>query len=276
MNEGNYIQVNGSFIPNTEYRISLAETDRFLFSEKIRAVRSSFPFFRESLELIKLKLLIFNQTFPELTENEGAVLKRQMERTLTKNKHFQGSVLTIRFWFFEQKIQYSIQSMKLEIVGYELNTKGLYISAFQEIRKSVSSLSNTSLGSEMYWRIADNQLKDVPTDDFLLLNTDDQIIEAPGSNVYLIKSGIVKGASIQSGAYADISKPMMLNIFYKLKLGYNENNGISEDDLNDADEIILVNAINGIRWVIGYEGKRYFNNTTRKINDLFISTLLVK
>lgn len=273
MNEGNYIQVNGSFTLATEYRISLDETDGFLFSEKIRAIRSSFPFFRESLELIKLKLHIFNQSFAELTANEGAELRRQMERTLTKNKHFHGSVLTIRFWFFEQKLQYSIQSIKLESIGYELNTKGLYISVFQEIRKSVSSLSNTSLGSEMYWKIADNQLKDVSADHFLLLNTDDQIIEAIGSNVYLIKSGMVKGSSIQSGAYADISKPLMLNIFNKLKLGYNENNGITEDDLNEADEILLVNAINGIRWVIGYEGKRYFNNTTRKINDLFISTL---
>ena len=272
MNQGIYIQVNGSFITATEHRISLQESEGFLFSEDIRAVRSSFPFFNESLKLIILKLLIFNQSVPELTQNNGAELKRQMERTLTKNKQFLGSVLTIRFWISEQKVHYSLQCTKLINTGYELNINGLYISVFQNVRKSISSLSNTSLGSEMYWRIADNQLKDGSIDHFLLLNTGDQIIESVRSNVYLIKSGVVKGSSIHHGAYADITKPLMLNIFNKLQLAYTENDGIKEQDLIQADEIFLVNAIDGIQWVVGFEGKRYFNNIIRKINELFISS----
>ena len=274
MNEGNYILVNGSFFPVAEYRFSLKESDGFLFSERIRAVRSAFPFFRETLEMIKQKLMIFNQTFPELNENDGAELKRQMERTLTKNKHFLGSVLSLRFWMSDQKIQYSIQSAKHENAGYGLNDKGLYVAVFDNIRKSVSSLSNTSLGSEINWRIAGNYPKDVASDEFLLLNTDGQIIEAVGSNVYLIKGSMMKGASVYHGAYADISKPLMLTVFNKLKLSYSEKDGITEEDMKEADEIFLVNAIDGIRWVVGFEGKRYFNNTTRKINDLFGRSLL--
>lgn len=273
MNEGNFIQVNGSFLPAAEYRISLQESEGFLFSEKIRSVRTTFPFFRESLEMIKLKLLIFNQSFPDLMEREGAELKRQMERTLTKNKQFLGSVLSIRFWVSGLQINYSLQSTKLENTGFELNNNGLYISVFQNVRKSISSLSNSSTESELYWKIADNHLKTTTFNQFLLLNTDDQIIEAIGSNVYLIKSGLVKGASIHHGAYADITKPLMLNIFNKLQLSYTENFGITEQDLMESDEIFLVNAIDGIRWVVGFEGKRYFNHTIRKINDLFFRSL---
>ncbi len=274
MNEGNFILVNGSFVPTSEYRISLKESEGFLFSEKIRAVRSAFPFYRETLEFIKQKLIIFNHSFPELTESEGAELKRQMERTLTKNKQFLGSVLSIRFWISDQKLQYSIQSAKHENGGYMLNDKGLYVSVLPDIRKSVSSLSNTSLGSEMNWRIAENHPKDVATDEFLLLNIEGQVIEAVKSNVYLIKGRMVKGASIYHGAYADISKALMLNLFIKLKLSYSENDGITEKDLKEADEILLVDAIDGIRWVVGFEGKRYFNNTIRKINELFVRSLI--
>ncbi len=273
MNDGNFIQVNGSFVHADEHRISLNESDEFLFSEKIRAVRSAFPFFSESLEVITLKLQIFNQTFPELTDNDGAGLERQMERTLTKNKQFLGSVLTLRFWISEQIIRYSIQSTKLENSGYELNTNGLYISVFQNVQKSISSLSNLSIGSELYWRIADNHLKTSTFDQFLLLNTDDQIIEAIRSNVFLIKNGMVRGASIHQGAYEDITKPLIVNISGKLKLSYTENDGITEKDLMEADEIFLANAIDGIQWVVGFEGKRYFNHTIRKINDLFIRSL---
>ncbi|MDP2114885.1 MAG: aminotransferase class IV, partial [Bacteroidota bacterium] len=185
-----------------------------------------------------------------------------------------GAVLTIRFWISDQKIQYSIQSAKHENAGYGLNDKGLYVSVFDTIRKSVSSLSNTSLGSELNWRIAGNYPKDVASDEFLLLNTDGQIIEAVGSNVYLIKGRMVKGASIYSGAYADISRTLMLKLFGRLKLSFSESDGITEQELKEADEILLVNAIDGIRWVVGFEGKRYFNNTIRKINELFVSSLV--
>jgi len=273
MNHGNFILVNGSFIPSAEYRISIQESEGLLFAEKFRSVRTTFPFFRPTLEMIRLKLLIFQQSFPELLENDGAELKRQMERTLTKNKHFLGSVLSVRFWFFEQKLQYSIQSTKTDHTSYELNNKGLYISITRDIWKSVSSLSNCSLGSEIYWNIAGIP-NDPSFDELVLLNSDDQIIEALRSNIYLVKSGEVKGASIHHGAYADITKSFLLKIFDTLKISYNETEGLTEQDLKEADEIFLVNALDGIRWVIGFEGKRYFNQTTRKINNLFVKNLV--
>jgi branched-chain amino acid aminotransferase len=108
----------------------------------------------------------------------------------------------------------------------------------------------------------------------VLLNEEDQIIEAPGSNIYVLKSGMIKGASIHHGAYADITKSLLLRIFETLKIPYNETDGLTEQDLNEADEIFLVNALDGIRWIIGFEGKRYFNQTTRKINNLFVKSLI--
>lgn len=273
MTDGNFILVNSAFVPSSQYRLSIKESEEFLFSERIRAIRSSFPFFRESLEMIKLKLLIFNLSFQKLTENDGAGLKRQMEKTLTKNKHFLGSVITVRFWISGQTPQFSIQSEKLENAGYELNVNGLYVSVFQNIRKSISSLSNLQEGSELCWKIAASHLKSTTFDQFLLLNSENHIIEATGSNIYLVKKGTIHGASIDQGAYADIAKPLLQEIFKRLKLPYTENDGITEKELLEADEVFLANAIDGIQWVVGFEGKRYFNHTVRKINDLFISRL---
>jgi len=107
----------------------------------------------------------------------------------------------------------------------------------------------------------------------LILNNKDLVVEAIRSNVYLIKRNTVFGVSMQQGAYADITKPLMLTIFEQLKLSYSENDGITVQNLLDADEILLVDAITGIQWVVGFEGKRYFNNAIRKINDLFVRSL---
>jgi branched-subunit amino acid aminotransferase/4-amino-4-deoxychorismate lyase len=268
MNKGKYILVNGSFIPTEEYQISLADSEALHFSEKIRAIRSSFPFFSETLDLIKLKFFLYNQSFPELTDNNGAALKRQMERILTKNKHFLGAKLTLTFRFSGQTY-YTIQSEKIDQIGYELNEKGLFVEIFKPVKKSISSFSNLSLGSHIFWDIAKSHLKESIAEELLLVNTSDQIIEARESNIYLIKNKTVRGASIEQGAYQDITKPLMLDIFRRLNLEYTDHKGITNTDLYESEELLIVNSLTGIRWVIGFEDKRYFNHTIRKISELF-------
>lgn len=269
MSSGKYTLVNGTFIPTEEFRISREESDAILFTERIRAVRTAFPFFSETLERIKLELLVFNQSFAEFTDLDGKGLKRQLERTLTKNKQFMGAILTIQFRLLNQKIQYIVQSEKLDTADYELNEKGLYIDIFDQVQKPAASLSNLSLGSAVYWSIVRNYLYGAPVDQLLLVNTEDLVIEAPQSNIYLITGDRIRGASCEQGAYLDISQPLLLELFSKLNLNYSENEGITIEDLRKADEIMIVNAIEGIRWVVGFEGKRYFNNTIRKISDSF-------
>jgi branched-chain amino acid aminotransferase len=274
MHTGKYILVNGSFISADEYRISISESDAFLFSEKFRAVRTSFPFFAETLEIIKLKFLIYNQSFPEFTANGGSVLLRQLERTLTKNKLFLGAVFTVTFSCREGKINYRIVSEKYEPSDFELNEKGLFVELFDKLKKPSTSLSSLSIGSEIYWKIARNQIKDTSTDQLLLVNTEDQIIEALESNLYLIKDDQILGASCDQGAFLDISQPFLLSIFRKLQLRYSENEPITIRDIRLADEIMIVNAIDGVKWVVGFEGKRYFNHRIRKISEIFAGKAL--
>jgi branched-subunit amino acid aminotransferase/4-amino-4-deoxychorismate lyase len=274
MNTGKNILVNGTFIPTDEYRISLQESGALLFAEKIRAVRTNFPFFTETLEIIKLKLLIFNHSFPEFTDRDGSGFKRQLERTLTKNKLFLGAVFTITFRCFNDKLHYTIQAEKFEHTDFELNEKGLFVDVFDKIQKPSSSLSNLSLGSEVYWNIARNHLKGSQANQFLLVNQEDNIVEAIEANVYLINGDEIIGASCEHGAYLDISQPLLLDTIGKLNLRYSERDKITLQDIRSAEEIMTVNAIEGIRWIVGFEGKRFFNNTIRKISDIFGKSLL--
>jgi len=274
MNTGKYILKNGSFVNTDDYRITLAESQGTLFSEKFRAVRTAVPFFRETFDLIKLKLLIFNQSFPEFTENDGAGLKRQLERTLTKNKQFLGAVLTLSVSFFDEKLNYTICSEKFPTAGYELNEKGIYAGIFNKIQKPASALSNLSLGSEVFWNISAHHLHEGQSDCFLMVNTHDQIVETPRANVYLVKGKQIRGASVGQGAYRDVTGPVMMRLFKDLNLEYSENEGITIQDIKEAEEIFTVNAIEGIRWIVGFEGKRFFNNTIRKISEAFNQRLI--
>jgi len=268
MSKGKFILVNGSFIPSEDYRISIEESQSAHFSEHFRSVKTSFPFFNETLELIKLKLLLFNAAFPEFTEDEGAGLKRQMERTLTKNKHFLGAKITLTFWFADKNITYTIQSDTVEPASYQLNEKGLFAEVFDKIQKPASSLSTLSLGSTAYWEIAERYQAESSADQFIIIGNSDSILETPGANIYLVWGKIVKGASADDGAYLDVTQSLMLHIFSQLGLEYSEEE-ITPDELKTAEEVFSVNAIQGIRWIIGIGEKRYFNNTTRRISELF-------
>lgn len=269
MNKGKYILIDGSFSRTDDYRISIDEADALHFSEKFRVIRSRMPFFNETLDLIRLKLLYFNQIFTEFTADDGAGLRRQIERTLTKNKHFLGAIVILTFRFVDKKVHYTIQSEKTEPDGYELNIKGLYTEIITPIQKSIASLSSLSLGSEIYWNVAACHLKESTSDELLIINTLGNIIEAPESNLYLIKESQVFGVGTNQGAYEDITKPEMIEIFKQLNLDYSEELTITEEVLREADELMLVNSIKGLRWVIGFEEKRYFNNITRKISEQF-------
>ncbi len=130
MSKGKFILVNGSFVSSGDYSITLEEAEALHVSEQFRVMRSNFPFFDETLEIIKLKLFLLNQPFPEFIDEDGADLKRQMERTLTKNKHFLGAILTVTFRFLNGETIFEIQSESTPSATYDLNEKGLYAEIF--------------------------------------------------------------------------------------------------------------------------------------------------
>jgi branched-chain amino acid aminotransferase len=47
---------------------------------------------------------------------------------------------------------------------------------------------------------------------------------------------------------------------------------VSEKDLELADELLLTNAVAGIRWVLGCGKKRYFHRTADRLTALLNET----
>jgi branched-chain amino acid aminotransferase len=125
------------------------------------------------------------------------------------------------------------------------------------------------MGSEIYWKIAENQILNQTADLLIILNSNDQLVETPFSNIYIINGESVRSPGSQHGACVDVTRRYLLEIFKKLNLNFSDADGIFVEDLNDAEEAFVVNSVEGIRWIAGFESKRYFNNTTRKISELF-------
>jgi branched-chain amino acid aminotransferase len=100
-------------------------------------------------------------------------------------------------------------------------------------------------------------------DDCLILNDRGNPIESISSNLFIVKNNTLLTPSIESGAVAGIMREQLIETALKLNITVYDDCLLTSDDLLEADEIFLSNAINGIRWVVAFKDRRYFNKTSR-------------
>lgn len=262
-----FILKNEKFFIAEERLFQFSDFDTFLFSEKFRAIRNNFPFYQETVSLILLKFRIFNQPVPELLIGNGHELKRQMERLLVKSKLFKSAVVTVHFFMNKEDVDYILSVEAMDITEFELNKKGLLVDVFDKMPKAVSGLSNLSFGSESLWKVAQTHLRGSGFDDFLIINSNEKIIEGISKKLFLMKGSQLAGVSVTAGAFMDVAGDIIPVIAEKAGLSYAENDGFSEDELFDADELFLLDSINGIHWILGFREKRYYSIKTRQMND---------
>ncbi len=262
-----FVLYNGDFFPSEEVLFSGNIFNQFIFSEKIRAVKTHLPFWEEHLRLWEFKFKLFGLPIPKFL-NE---LKRQIERTLTKNKLFQNAEISLTFLNQPECIGYLIAAKEFSIPNF--NTNGINIDLFDKVPKAISPLSSIKEGSEPYWKIIHGQ-QDLKYE-FLVTNTSNCILESPGKNIFIIKGTEIFTPSPSTGAYVDISKKLVRQISEKIGLKFSEVEMLDEKELLEADEIFLCSSLHGVQWVKGFKNKRYFCKTVRQINEEFNSALLV-
>lgn len=264
---------NDQLFVSEEKLFNCNDLSNFLFSEKIRAVRNAFPFFSETLQIILLKCRLVNLPTPELLRNNGLGLKRQMERLLVKNKLYKSPLLTIHFFRNNTNTDLYITVDPNDYSDLTLNTRGLLTELFDKTNKSVSSLSSLSTGSQSLWDIANAHLRNTEADAFLLINSKGKIIESTGSMLLLIQGNRLWTADIDSSAYIDAAAPFIPAIAKQTNLLFEQKDGFTLEDLYNADELALFDAIHGIRWIVGFREKRYYNSKIRLLSDCLIQMI---
>lgn len=271
----NYILVDGQFSQTSEQQLAVKMLQDLIFEEPIRAVRNLMPFWDQHVDMMVLKLKLFNQPIPRFLASRGKELKRQIERTLVKNKLFQSALIHLYFIDNKNGISYLIKTDAIDAAEYQLNQTGLKVGLFNKIPKGISPLSSLDLGSSPLWKIVNTELKTSTFDDLLIINQDASIVEAPLKNIYALTGSTWLTPAPQTGAYVDISQQKVQRICQQLKLDLQFTQELNEEVLLAADELFLVNSTDGIQWINAFRNKRYFNKEIRKIHQEWNSLLLI-
>lgn len=269
----NYIIVNGKqFVEGTEVFTSKNRAFRYgdgVF-ETMRVINGKIPFLKfHFARLIKacdfLKLDISNLLI-------GNVLEGQLYTLLEKNKLTQGA--KIRLTIFRNdgglyapltnKAGYCIEAEALSTNNFELNTKGLAVELFSDIKKQIHLLSNFKTNNCLPYIMAGIYRTEKKFDDCIILNDKSHVCEAISSTIFLVINGALYTPSLAEGCVDGVMRKIILSNAKNYRINCYEH-AVMPNDMLRADEVFLTNSVSGIQWIGSYKNKRYFNSTSKKL-----------
>ena len=163
------------------------------------------------------------------------------------------------------KVGYLLETSALPNAEYELNNKGLIIDVYDEIPKPINKLSNYKTTNALLYIMAGLYQKRYNLDEALLLNQNGFLCESTSSNVFVVYQGQIYTPALSEGCVAGVMRNVVMKLAKQHQLPLIEAQ-INPKILNEAEEVFVTNAVSGIRWVMGYGRKRYFNEVAKALS----------
>ena len=199
---------------------------------------------------------------------------RQKTTELLKKNRFNGNVrfrLTVYrdgeglYTPQSNKVGYLLEGIELEQASYELNQKGLIIDVYDELTKPINKLSNYKTSNALLYVMAGLYQKQHRLDEAILLNQQGFLCESTSSNLFVVYQKQIYTPALSEGCVAGVMRSIVLQLAKTHNFPLIEAQ-INPEILNEAEEVFVTNASTGIRWVMGYGRKRYFNEVAKMLS----------
>lgn len=281
----NYINHNGNFILSDAPVVS-ANNRSFRYGdalfETIRLANYNPQFLKEHLQRLSagmdvlkmeknadLNTIFIEHAILELAQKNNVTSDGRVRLTVYRNE---GGLYAPS----DNKVSYVLEVYPIEENGYILNQKGYTVDLYTEFKKSQNALSSIKSANSAIYVMAGIHKTRQQLDECLLLNDKHHIIEGISSNVFAVKNGVLYTPPVDEGCVDGVMRKKIIEIAQANKMAVYEIS-VMQNVLLGADELFLTNTINGIRWVVAYKQKRYFNDTsqklTQKLNELVAATV---
>jgi len=256
---------NGSFFPS----------DTPLFDQSNRSFRYGDGLF-ESILWKDNKLRFWTDHFQRLTQSmnflgmeipdkfEALLLDSAKKLVLTNKISDLGRV---RISVFRSGAgNYSPQSdavlwvMSCEEYQAQLANKGLTLGLFDKIKKPINSLSNIKSANGLLYVMAARFAKEQTWDDAIILNDKGFVCETSANNIFMFSGNTISTPPISSGCLDGIFRKNLIALIKKNKSFKFEEKEIQTNEIANAQEIWLTNAIAGLRWVKSFENRQFTND----------------
>ena len=163
------------------------------------------------------------------------------------------------------KVGYVLEASPLAQPTYELNKKGLIVDVYDEITKPVNKLSNYKTTNSLLYVMAGLYKKQHNLDEAFILNQHGFLCESISSNVFVVYDKQIYTPALSEGCVAGVMRSVVMNMAKSNDIPLIEAQ-INPEVLKEAEEVFITNATGGIRWVMGYGRKRYFNEISKDLS----------
>ena len=138
---------------------------------------------------------------------------------------------------------------------------------YSDYKKSCQQLSNIKSGNALIYVLAGLYAKKNHFDDCLILNEHGRIAEAISSNVFIVKGETLYTPPLSEGCVDGVMRKVVIEKANENNIHVNEK-AITQNEIQNADEVFLTNAINGITSIKLFQSKTFSTNFTSKLKSI--------
>jgi branched-chain amino acid aminotransferase len=172
----------------------------------------------------------------------------------------------------DKALQYIIECWPLAETVNQLNENGLVIDIYPDAQKSCDIFSNLKSASFLPYNMAAQYAKANKLNDCLVLNTKGHIADSTIANVFLIYGNKIITPPLADGCINGVMRRYLIQELSKSSYEIVQQS-ITVQQLENADEVFLTNAIRGMQWVRQFRNKCYTNFKVAGINNSFLKTI---
>ncbi|RZK48400.1 MAG: 4-amino-4-deoxychorismate lyase [Pedobacter sp.] len=270
----NYLNYNNQLLPDNE-PILKAQNRGFKFGdgvfESMRMLNGKLAF--ADLHADRIKAAMKALKLDGYNYFDSYFLKQKTTELLKKNRWFGNARFRLSifrageglFTPLENKAEYILESLEMPSSQYELNKKGLIMGVYDDIPKAIHVLSNYKTLNALPNVMAGVYQKQKGWDEAFLLNQNGFLCESTSSNVFIKYQDQLYTPALSEGCVAGVMRNVIIMLASMEDIHITEAQ-INPEILKEADEVFITNASSGIRWVMGYGRKRYFNEMAKYLH----------
>lgn len=276
-----YINHNGKIVTASDIHLS-PDNRSFKYGdgcfETMKAIEGKFPLLDLHLDRLFYSLLILKFTVPKFFSR--AFLTEQLLHLIEANKHRQLARVRLTIYRGDGGLydapdntpHFIIQSWMLNKESNQLNSDGLTLDFYPDARKAVDILSSLKSNNYLPYAMAAMWAKENKVNDCLLFNCYNRIADATIANVFVIADDVIKTPSLDEGCVNGVMRRYLIEKLKQHGFAYTET-ALTVDDVLNASEVFLTNAVSAIRWVGKIGERRYSNSIAKRLFDDFILPL---
>jgi branched-chain amino acid aminotransferase len=151
---------------------------------------------------------------------------------------------------------YIIQSWSLDPRNSELNKEGMVIDIFPDGQKSCDVYASLKSNNYLVYVMAALYARQKGVDDCLVLNSYNRIADSTIANLFYCRQGLIYTPPLTEGGVAGVMRRHLLEVLPKAGFSVREK-ATTREDLENAEEVFLTNALKGIKWVKSFGSATY-------------------